>query len=89
MFSALIRLQREPAGPGVMRIPGGKPVAIFMALLGMLTTAVSSILACVPPADEPNKILAVIKLIGSSACLVGIGVVIYWLGKRRARLSPV
>src|SRR5262245_33275487 len=83
MFCAVIRLQREPAGPGVMRIPGGKPVAIMMALLGLMTTTISSILACIPPADEPNKVLAVVKLLGSSACLVGIGAVIYWIGKRK------
>src|SRR6266849_5630522 len=51
MFASVIRLQGEPAGPGFMRIPGGKPVAIFMALLGLTTTAVSSVLACIPPSD--------------------------------------
>jgi glutamate:GABA antiporter len=84
MFAAVIRLQREPAGPEVMRIPGGKPVAIFLAILGLLTTIISSVLACIPPAEEPNKLLAVIKLIGSSAIMVGIGAVIYWLGKRKS-----
>jgi len=84
LFCAVIRLQREPAGEGVMRIPGGKPVAIFMALLGLATTVVSSVLACIPPADEPNKAVAVIKLLGSSACLILIGALIYWLEKRRS-----
>jgi amino acid transporter len=84
MFSAVIRFQREPVGPGVMRIPGGKPVAILMAVLGLATTAISSILACIPPDDEPNKVFAVIKLLGSSACLVAVGAVIYWIGKRRS-----
>src|SRR5262245_55347616 len=84
MFCAVIRLQREPAHPGVIRIPGGKPVAIVVALIGLLTTAVSSILACIPPADEPDKFLAVAKLLGSSAALVLTGAVVYWLGRRRA-----
>jgi amino acid transporter len=84
MFTAVIRLQREPAGKGVMRIPGGKPVAILMAILGLATTAISSILACIPPDDEPNKILAVFKLLSSSAVLVALGALIYWFGKRRA-----
>src|SRR5205814_9949847 len=83
MFSAVIRFQREPAGPGVMRIPGGKPVAIFLAILGLLTTMISSVLACIPPAEEPNKVLAVIKLNDSSARMVGIGALIYWNGKTR------
>ena len=84
MFCAVIRLQREPAGPDVMRIPGGTPVAIMMALLGLITTTISSVLACIPPADEPHKVFAVIKLLGSSACLVGIGAVIYWIRKRKS-----
>ena len=84
MFGSVIRLQREPAGPEVMRIPGGKPVAIFLAILGLLTTVISSLLACIPPAEEPNKFLAVVKLIGSSAIMVGIGAVIYWIGKRNS-----
>jgi amino acid transporter len=84
MFCAVIRLQKEAAGPEVIRIPGGKPVAILMAILGLATTIISSVLACIPPADEPNKVLAVFKLIISSAVLVGIGAAIYWIGKRRA-----
>ena len=84
MFSAVIRLQREPTGPEVMRIPGGKPVAILLAILGLLTTMISSVLACIPPAEEPNKVLAVIKLLGSSGLMVGIGAVIYWIGKSRS-----
>lgn len=87
MFLAVIRLQNVPAGHGVMRIPGGKPVAIIMAVLGLATTVISSILACIPPDDEPNKVFAVIKLVASSACLVGIGAVVYWIGKRRSHHS--
>ena len=34
MFAAMIVLQREPAGPEVMRVPGGKPVAIALAATG-------------------------------------------------------
>jgi len=85
MFASVIRLQREPAGPDVMRIPGGKPVAILLAILGLLTTITSSVLACIPPAEEPNKFFAVVKLLGSSALMVAVGAVIYWLGKSRNR----
>lgn len=84
MFAAMIRLQREPTGPGVMRVPGGRPVAILLGVLGLLTTAISSVLACIPPADEPDKLFAVSKIIGSSTLMVAIGVVIYWIGKSRS-----
>jgi amino acid transporter len=86
MFAALIKLQREPAGPGVMRVPGGPPVAIAAAALGFVTTAVSIVLACVPPGDEPNKTLAVVKVVGSSTVLVLVGIVVYVIGRRRASM---
>src|SRR5216117_1357421 len=85
MFASVIRLQREPAGPDVMRIPGGRPIAILLAILGLLTTITSSVLACIPPAEEPNKFLAVVKLLGSSALMVAVGAVIYWVGKSRKK----
>ena len=85
MFAAMIVLQREPAGPDVIRVPGGKPVAILLASVGFFVTAVSIVLACVPPDEAPNKMLAVVKVVGSSAVLVGIGVVVYLMGRRRAR----
>jgi len=86
MFAAMIVLQREPAGPAVMRVPGGKPVAILVAATGFFVTAVSIVLACVPPDDEPNKTLAVVKVVGSSAILVAIGAVVYWLGRRNSQV---
>jgi amino acid transporter len=85
MFAAMIVLQREPAGPGVMRVPGGKPVAIALASTGFIVTAISIVLACIPPDEEPNKVFAVVKVVGSSAILVGVGAIVYLLGRRRAR----
>ena len=83
MFAAMIRVQREPAGPEVIRVPGGRRVAVLMGMLGLLTTIITSVLACIPATDEPNKLLAVVKVIGSSALMVAIGAIIYWIGKKR------
>ena len=85
MFAAMIVLQREPAGPDVMRVPGGTPAAIALASTGFVVTLVSIVLACIPPDEEPNKMLAVVKVVGSSAILVGVGAIVYLLGRRRAR----
>jgi amino acid transporter len=87
MFAAMIVLQREPAGPDVMRVPGGKPVAIALAAIGFGVTLLSIVLACIPPDEEPNKMLAVVKVVGASAALVLVGAVVYMLGRRRARSS--
>jgi hypothetical protein len=68
-----------------MRVPGGKPVAVTLAVLGFVVTGISIVLACVPPDDEPNKMLAVVKVVGLSAALIGAGVAVYLMGRRRAR----
>jgi amino acid transporter len=84
LFAAMYKLQKEPAGPGVIRVPGGKPVAKFVAILGFLTTVFTIVLSVIPQSDEPNKPLAVLKVVGLSALLVLIGAWIYVAGKRRA-----
>ena len=59
MFAALIKVQGEPAAPGVRRVPGGYAGAVILGALGFFTTSIAIVLACVPAADEPNKPLAV------------------------------
>lgn len=83
MFAALLTLQREPAGPGVMRVPGGRPVAIALAALGFTVTAISIVLACVPAEEEPDKTFFVVKVVGSSLALVGLGMIVYLVGRWR------
>ena len=93
MFSALIKVQREPfdsrddalaqGKPGVMRVPGGRPVAIVMGSLGFVVSAAAIVLACIPGDDEPHKLLAAGKIIGMSLALLVGGAVIFAIGSRR------
>jgi amino acid transporter len=84
IFAALVQLQREPAGPAVIRVPGGKWVAVIVGAVGFLTTALSIGLALIPADDEPNKALAVTKVAGLTLLLVAAGAVVYFLGTGRA-----
>jgi amino acid transporter len=84
LFMAMIRLQNRPAGPEVRRVLGGKPVAIALASVGLLSTALTIVLSVVPASDEPNKPLAVAKVLGGTLVLVGAGVAVFLLEKRRA-----
>jgi glutamate:GABA antiporter len=84
LFAAMIKLQGEPAGPDVIRVPGGTPVAKFVAVVGFLTTTVTIALSLIPQTDETNKPLALVKVVGGTAVLVLVGVWIYAAGKRRA-----
>ena len=84
----MFKLQSEPAAEGVIRVPGGKPVAYALAIVGFITTTFTIALSVLPPPDEPNKLLAVVKIVGGCGALVLIGVGLYWAGKRRAQRSP-
>jgi glutamate:GABA antiporter len=85
LFLAMIRLQREPFPAGVARLPGGKPVAILLASVGLLTTLMTIVLAVVPPDDEPHKGAAIAKVIGSTLLLFSAGVAVFLNGARSKR----
>jgi amino acid transporter len=87
LFASMYKLQREPAGPDVIRVPGGKPVAKLVAIVGMLTTTATIAISVLPPPDEPNKVLAVVKIVGLSGLLLLIGALVYRNGKRRAAVA--
>jgi amino acid transporter len=86
VFASAIKLQLEP-GPRPA-LPGGRPVALACGIVGFVTTAVSLVLSAFPSEAEPNKPLAVAKVLGMTALILATGVVLYMLGRRRARRTP-
>jgi amino acid transporter len=85
LFGSMIRLQSRPAGPEVRRVPGGKPVAIMLGLVGLASTAMTILLSAVPADDEPNKPLALIKVVGGTIVMVAAGMTVFLLSRRKAR----
>src|SRR5579863_688411 len=83
MFAALIRLQTEPTPPNIVRVPGGKPVATLIAIVGFVATTAVIVGSVVPDAAETNKALAVSKVVLMSVILLGGGAALYGAGKRR------
>jgi amino acid transporter len=64
LFAAMYKLQKEHAGEEVIRVPGGKPVAKVISVVGFATTLLTILLSLVPSPGEPKKILATSKVIG-------------------------
>ncbi len=87
LFASMIRLQREPAGPDVIRVPGGRPVAMLLAAVGFATSAFATILSLIPPPEEPHKFLYLAKIFGSSAALILVGMSLFFWGRRSRVLS--
>jgi amino acid transporter len=58
------------------------------AMMGFVTTAVTIALSLIPQPDEPNKALALLKILGGCGALLLVGVWLYVAGKRRAARVP-
>jgi amino acid transporter len=84
LFASTFVLYTDPVSADIVRIPGGRFTVLAAAAIGFMTTLASAILAAFPADDEPNKPLAVIKVLGLTALMVGSGVLVYVLGKRSA-----
>jgi glutamate:GABA antiporter len=83
LFASMIAVQKYPAGPEVIRVPGGKIVAIGLAIMGLTTTGITICLSVLPSDDEPNKTLAIVKVVGMTIVLLAVGIANYVVGKRR------
>jgi len=80
IFGAVIRLcLRSALGP----LPGGKPVALMLGGIGFLSTAFTIALSAIPSAEEPNKPLALAKVLISSAVVVLAGIGVFALRHRK------
>jgi glutamate:GABA antiporter len=82
LFAAMIRLQSRPAPPGVLRLPGGKRVAIPLACMGFFSTAAAIVFSLFPAEDEPNPVTAFFKIVVMTLVLLLAGFAVYRRGQR-------
>lgn len=85
VFAAMAKVQSRPAAAGVMRVPGGRPVALTLAAVGFLSTAATIVLAVFPAEEEPHKAIAVAKVLVATIVLVGAGIAVFLIGERKRR----
>jgi amino acid transporter len=85
LFASAIKLSGGAPVPGEARLPGGRVTVILSALVGLATTLVAMALALVPAAEESKPWLAVLKVAGTTAVLLAVGVAIHVAGSARAR----
>jgi amino acid transporter len=90
LYGAAVRLQIGEAGRsgeetvGLFRFRGGRALLAVLGVVGFATTTLATVLAFFPPPDEPNKPLAVLKIAGMTALMVGSGVLVFRFRTRRA-----
>jgi amino acid transporter len=85
LFAAAIKLAGAPATPGTLRLPGGSAAVVAFSLIGLVTTIGAILVSLVPPESEPDRPLAVAKVLGTTLLVMGSGGLVYALGRNRAR----
>jgi amino acid transporter len=91
LFASMIRLQNRRRFPDQFAnnlTP--KSFTSFtskvLGLVGFTTAAFATFLSLILPAEEPQKLLYLLKLLGSTAALIALGFLIFHLGRRRHTL---
>jgi glutamate:GABA antiporter len=84
LFAAALKLHAAPRTAEMVPIPGGKWTIALAAVVGLVTTLSAIVFAGFPADDDPNKPLAVVKVVGLTAMMLLAGVAIYFAGRRRA-----
>lgn len=82
IFSSAIKVRAPAVG---VSIPGGHKTVVVAAIVGLATTLFAIVFSTIPAADEPNKPLAVIKIVGLTFVLLAAGAVFYAVAKWRRR----
>jgi amino acid transporter len=84
LFASALKLRGATGASSEIRIPGGAATVSVAALIGLATTLVAIVFAGFPAADDPNKTLAVVKVVGMTVLVLVTGLTIYVRGRRKA-----
>jgi glutamate:GABA antiporter len=85
MFAGVIKLsyrRDRNENPRAILVPGGKVGVWTCGILGFIVVFLNIGFSIVPPGDEPNGLIFVLKIVGGSAASIAIGLVLYWRGAR-------
>lgn len=83
MFASLIALQKKLPADHIVRVPGGNAGVYIVGAAGLMMTALSIVLSCIPGRDVENRALFFATIFGSIGVTLSIGAVVYLVGKRR------
>ena len=93
LFASMIRLQNRTRFPDQLPTNSNPGSLTFftsfspltsrtLGLLGFFTSAFATFLSLIPPTEEPHKLLYLLKLLGSTAALLALGLLLFHLGRR-------
>ena len=78
------RREYAAASPGCGRRPAAARTTRVLGWLGMASSAVAILCTLVPSSDDPHPLWAVAKIVLSTLVVAVVGLVLYWLAKRKS-----
>ncbi len=91
MFAAAIKLANRPdrkTNPQAVLVPGGKAGVCIACGLAMSVTLLSIVVSVFPPGDSSNRMLFVVKVIGTTVGTIAFGLFLYSRGARAKQSEP-
>ena len=89
MYAAVIKLAYRPdreSSTQAVLIPGGRAGVWIAGVLGFIVTLGSMLLSAIPPETAKtmrSKVLFDVNIVVWTAVMIGIGLVLYWMGARK------
>jgi glutamate:GABA antiporter len=83
VFAAYLAQKRWPDVAGAWRPPGGARTSLILGLVGMISTVTAIACTIVPSNSDPHPMVSVLKIVISTAVMLGAGLALYWPARRR------
>jgi amino acid transporter len=84
LFVSFLLHRRTVAPPETVRVPGGRIGAGLVGISGLLVTLFAMGVATIPPGDDAQPWLFVLKVVGGALGFVLVGGLVYWRAQGRA-----
>lgn len=88
LFIAFLVHRRTEAPADAVRVPGGRIVGTLVGLSGLLVTLFAMGVATIPPGDDAQPVLFIIKVVGGALGFVLMGGAVYWRAQRKGGARP-
>ena len=87
LFVSFLLHRRTEAPPETVRVPGGPLGAGLVGVSGLLVTLFAMGVATIPPGDDAQPWLFVLKVVGGAIGFVLVGGLVYWRAQGRTRTA--
>ncbi|MGD0144072.1 MAG: APC family permease, partial [Rhizomicrobium sp.] len=89
MFAAYLKFARAEDVPGAWHMPGGVRAALTVGVVGQCATVIAIACTLVPSSSEAHPLAAFLKIVLSTAVMLAVGLLLYWLAAKRREAAQV